>query len=336
MARGLDAMNEEALVARKTDDWRRLNALCDRAELGMGKLSGPEIVEFVRLYRKASADYAYFMTHTTNDELVEHLSRLVGRAYGQLYRRTSKPLSQAVTDAMVGAARTVREAALFTWIAFALFLLGGVFGWLVMHQDPEVKTYVVPPMMEEVFEHWKQGEHPVQEGGESVLATAGYATNNPRVALLTNALSAGTFGVAAAFILWTNGMLLGVLTSEVQSVGQTWFLYSSILPHGVTEIFGILLSGAGGLMLGWAAIRPGKKTRGQAMLEVSGKTLTLALLGVAMTLLAAPIEGFFSFDARFPQEIKFVAGLATAVLWWLFFSTYGRSAQPAEVSAPSR
>ena len=51
-------MNEMAFVEKREPDWKRLTFLCDRADATIKNLKPEELHEFVRLYRRVSADLA--------------------------------------------------------------------------------------------------------------------------------------------------------------------------------------------------------------------------------------------------------------------------------------
>ena len=79
-------MNEVAFVNERSPDWRRLNQLCDRADVTLRRLTRNELNEFVLLYRRVSTDLAKARTVSGNRELLEFLNQLVGRSYTILYR----------------------------------------------------------------------------------------------------------------------------------------------------------------------------------------------------------------------------------------------------------
>ena len=150
-------------------------------------------------------------------------------------------------------------------------------------------------------------------------------SNNPRAAILTGAIGAGTFGVGSVFMVILNGGLIGALSHEVLPVGKLGFLLSSIFPHGVPELSGLIISGSSGLLLGYALINPGRRRRGDALKEVGPDAVTLLATSVALMFVAAPIEGFFSFNPLVPQWVKVVVGSVSLVAWLTFWSQFGRS-----------
>lgn len=327
--------DEEALVKKKTQNWRRLAELGAKAEVSFRKLDGEEVVEFVRLYRQASADLAYFTTHSSNPELVEHLNLLVSRSYGQLYRSPIKPASQVFWNTLSLAARTVRAKALFVFLGIAIFLGSAALAGTIYATRPDVERHLLNPMMRENMQSWREGQHPERTGIEGAGATGFYMSNNPMAAIQTAAIAAGTFGVGTFYSMMVNGAILGVLAVAVSEVGHLDFLLISIAPHGVTEMGGFFMSAAAGLLLGWALIAPGRKSRAQSLREAGKSALVLTGLAVTMMFIAAPIEGFFSFNPNVPDVAKVGLASISLVGWLAFFLGYGRE-ESEELSENAR
>lgn len=326
-------MNEEAFVKKREPDWQRLTALCDKADASPALLSATELHEFIRTYRRVSSDLARARTESSNIQLIEFLNDLCTRAYSQLYRTPAQPLRKSLASAVLIAAQTVRRCRWLVAASFGIFLFGAIFASSILSLRPDMRSHVIPPDYEATFDHWKSGEGVDRTAGESVLMTAFYATNNPRVSIVAGAAAASTFGIGTAYLLYTNGMILGALSHEMASVNKLGFLYASVLPHGVTEISGILMAGAGGLAMGWALINPGRRRRGEALLAAGKDSAVLLGIGVVQTLLAAPVEGFFSFNPQVPSAFKVAFAAATLVAWLAFWIGYGRDRDPIPTSA---
>jgi uncharacterized membrane protein SpoIIM required for sporulation len=110
----------------------------------------------------------------------------------------------------------------------------------------------------------------------------------------------------------------------VNTVGNLDFLVSSIIPHGVPEISGLWISCSAGLLLGWALINPGRRSRGEALKAVGKDAIVLLAISVVLMFIAAPIEGFFSFNPRIPGAVKVTVAVLEAIGWLAFWSFFGR------------
>lgn len=325
-------MNEGAFVQRREPAWQRLSILCDKADAGATRLRGEELTEFVRLYRQAAADLAEVRSQSANLELTAFLNALVGRAYGILYRRPRKDARTVIREALAVGAQTMRRRVKYVLASLAIFLTAGFFTAGVMLARPDLARYFIDPE-DENLQHWKSGKHADRDIREAFAATGMYSSNNPRVAMLAGAVAASTFGVGTVVMMWMNGAILGAYSVELAKVGQLDHFYVSIVPHGATELSGAIVAGGSGLILGWALIAPGRRSRGDALREAGKDAFVLLVMSMIMMFLAAPVEGFFSFNPNVPPAAKAAFAVVVFTGWLLYWGGYAR--EPAGASADS-
>jgi uncharacterized membrane protein SpoIIM required for sporulation len=326
-------MNEQGFVDRREADWKRLAELCDKAESSLKKLSGSELKEFIRLYRRASTDLAVGRTKTTNVPLISFLNDLTGRAYGILYQAPQKPFWSTVSGVVSTASQTVRRNRWFVFTSAFIFFGSAFFIYGLLRWVPEVREQLIPAGMEDNFNAWKKGKFEEHSGSQSGMMTGFYASNNPRMAVITGAVGAGSFGLASVYFLFTNGAILGALAHEVEPVGKLGFLLSSISPHGVPELSGIIVAGSSGLLLGYSLINPGRRRRSDALKAVGKDAIVLLATSVVLMFIAAPIEAFFSFQPSVPQAVKVIVAVISVFAWATFWIFYGRDPEPATLPA---
>ena len=324
-------MNEEALVNRRIADWKRLEELCARTDVRVGTLNNREILEFVRLYKRASTDLSLIRTRSANEPLANYLNNLVGRAHGILYKAPAKPFGKAASDLLNNTAQTFRRKKAFFWSSFAIFFVSAFFSFFLVNYDHSFLSYFTGGM-DGIFDQWKKGVHEQHGLGASGMMTFFYAGNNPRVSIIAGAVGAGTMGFYSIMMLFQNGAILGALASEMHSVHKLPFLISSIAPHGVPELSGVIFAGAAGLRFGWAILVPGVYSRGESLRRSAKDGVTMIVTGVFLCFIAAPIEGFFSFSPKIPQEAKFIFACASLLVWIYFWSFFGKDNDP-ETSA---
>ena len=75
-----------------------------------------------------------------------------------------------------------------------------------------------------------------------------YITNNIRVALITMLGGILTFGLAAVFLLFINGVIVGESAAAALVEMPAGEVLVKIVPHGLFEVPAILLAGAGGFL----------------------------------------------------------------------------------------
>lgn len=328
-------MNEVAFVRSREPDWQRLTQLCDRAEVSPAKLSSDEFHEFVRVYRRVSADLATARTRSNNVALIEFLNDLVARGYGLLYRAPRRPFGDAIRIACETSARTVRACRWFVLMSAVLFVASAVFSFFLLDFVPDTRQVFVPPEFEETFAQWKSGKFEERPPETAFLATGMYMANNPLQAIRGGAIAASTFGLGTCDVLFFNGAIIGALAHEVRTTGQMPHLFTSIAPHGVTELSGLVLSGSAGFVMAFALIHPGRRRRGEALRAAGVQAMVLLATSVIMMFIAAPIEGFFSFNPQIPPIVKVLFALSSATAWALFWLFFGREDEGTDDSTVS-
>jgi uncharacterized membrane protein SpoIIM required for sporulation len=200
---------------------------------------------------------------------------------------------------------------------------------------PEAKDLLLNPSYGDVFEKWKYGDMESMSFNQSSMMTGFYMSNNPFVAILTGSLAAASFGTYTTMILFNNGALLGLLTYELVPVDRVGYLYLHILPHGIPELTGIFVAGAAGFVIGWALIHPGRKKRSEALKEAGKDGLVLLATAVALMFIAAPIEGFFSFNGSFPDWTRGLVIIVEAVAYGMFWSGFGKTPEETASANPA-
>lgn len=321
-------MNEVLFVQQREPDWQRLTYLSEKADVSPTLLTPDELHEFIRLYRKCSSDLAKVRTKSNNVQLIDFLNDLVARAYSSLYRTRRKPILQAIQEAIVLSARTVRKVRWFVVASVLTFFGGILFSFFGVQYNADLKDALEPKELRPVFGQWKSPIEHERDAQESILATGLYDANNPRVAIMEGSVAASTFGIGSAMFLWENGVILGTLAYEVSTVGRLPHLLIWIAPHGVTEISGLILAGAAGFRMGWALIVPGRRKRGAALREAGKDAIVVLSTAVVLMFIAAPVEGFFSFNPKIPDALKIIFAVLAAAAWTVFWVGYGREPHP--------
>jgi len=164
-------------------------------------------------------------------------------------------------------------------------------------------------------------------------AAAWIITNNISVSFGTF-VGGVTGGLLTAWLLFTNGMFLGLVLGLFQNYQALAYLLTFVLGHGVLELTAIFISAGAGFRLAKAMIAPGDRTRKDALV-VEGR-IAARMIGAVVTLLAiaGTIEGLLSTSAA-PAVWKYGVSAATAVFLVLYLSNGGTHLR-AGLTAPIR
>ena len=313
-------------INERKDNWQRLEDLLSliRGDSLRG-LSKMEVREFGELYRRAASDLAIARSETRDPKLINYLNSLVIRAHGKIYRAESQGASLIRQFFARDFPRTFRRNWRYMAIAFAAFLSFAIFGFIATWLDTDFTHFV---MLEGVTEQiksnnqwWLDLNEANQVGASRIL------TNNILVTFRVFAMGA-LLGVGAFYDLAFEGARLGSIFAACYKLNPPFgdSLASFVVGHGVIELSTIFFCGGAGMMIGYAIINPGDKTR-SAALKKKGIEAAQIVVGCACFLIVAGIiEGFLS-PSALPPAVKIGTGVLTGTAMYSYLFLTGRDEQ---------
>jgi uncharacterized membrane protein SpoIIM required for sporulation len=296
-------MDLSTFLQQRRPDWRRLEETLGRVEgSGLGTLDDDQAVEFGRLYRRAASDLNQAQTFVSGEATERYLNDLVARAYLAIYGKARVDVWAPLRYLLWNYPAVFRRYLPQLLLATALFTGGALLGYLVSLFDCDVaRSFLLPDMP--TIQPPKEGEPdptPLQTTGQFAAFSSFLFTNNLRVSLFAFALGI-TLGVGTAWLLFYNGVLMGVLAAVFVEARQFTAFATGILPHGVLEIPACLLGGAAGFLLAQGIVRARPWPRREELARCAKEALLLVSGCVPLLAAAAVLE----------------AGVARAPDWFL-------------------
>jgi uncharacterized membrane protein SpoIIM required for sporulation len=303
-------------------EWRKLEEILARAEASSAAaLSDDEIIALPVLYRSALSSLSVARAISLDQALIAYLESLCTRAYFFVYGTRTTLLKRILAFFAQDWPRAARELWLETAIAVALTVLGVVVAYVLTMRDSTWFYSFVSPVLAggrgpaASTEELRSTLFSEAQSGLSIFATYLF-THNAQVALLAFALGFA-FCLPAAFLVLTNGMMLGAFVALFASRGLSVEFGGWILIHGTTELFAIALSGAAGFRLGWTLAFPGARSRVEAM-SAAGRKAAIVMTGVVVMLgVAGALEGVGR-QVVTDTSLRYAIAALAILLWALY------------------
>ena len=272
--------------------------------------------ELSSAYRATAADLAFAQTHFRGTTVLLFLHQLVARAHNQIYRARGLSGAEFVHFFRREIPEAVRShLTAINWAAL-VFVTGLMLGLSVVQFDEHAATMILPTEILDSIYSGKMWTGPIFSVVPAPVASTALFTNNISVALL--AFAGGlTFGVISFWLLFFNGVMLGMCFKLCADYGLLGALATFVVTHGFLEIGAIILAGGAGFVIANALLRPGNYSRRDALSVQARSAVRMAVAAVPALIVAGCLEAFVS-PSTLPIAVKAIVGLAMGGCFWLY------------------
>jgi uncharacterized membrane protein SpoIIM required for sporulation len=328
-------MTLERFLTQRASSWAALQSLVDRAKGRADRLDPEEMRRLGLLYRQAAADLSLARRRYPDSAGTLRLDALVNASHALVYGKPRR-LDRWTTFFSRRFWERVREGGRCLTFSVALLVGFAVIGFLWAVLEPVAASGVLPA-------GFHATTHPGKGGvvGIAIPARAGLAfeifTNNIQVSVL--ALAGGfTFGLLTAYVLATNGTMLGVLAALEWKAGAWDAFTRLVVPHGVLELSCIAVAGSCGFQITRALVDPGRMTRSAALQSIAPR-IADTILGVAACLVVAGLTEGIVTTWDLPIGFALGVGLLWGGSFWALVIWRGSKPRPplqTEISVDAR
>jgi uncharacterized membrane protein SpoIIM required for sporulation len=283
-----DDMREAAFIQRNKGKWEKL----ERSVGGREQLSADEASD---LYIQLTDDLSYARTYYPKSSILVYLNALASKLHQYVYRNKPTERSRLITfwteEIPLVMASTRRELLL----SFGLTLITALLGALSAYHDPEfVRIILGDDYVDQTLENIKNGTpmaiYGSQDEGDMFMFIT---SNNIRVSFIAFAMGM-LFSLGTAYILLTNGFMLGAFQYFFFKHGAGLESVLSIWLHGTLEISAIIIAGSAGFTMGNAFLFPGTYPRTTSLIHGARKGLKIVIGLVPIFIMAGFIESFLT------------------------------------------
>lgn len=306
-------------IARREPTWDALDATLGHTAAADPDHGADRVRWVAHAYRQVVADLAYARRRFPGDPVTARLERLARTARAEVYAHTATRTSIG-EFVRRGFWRRVVERPVFLLVAaVALFVpMAGVAVWSHGHPADAANVAQVSELTAGIGDGNIRNPDTdrITAADTNAAFSAQIFTNNVRVAFF--AFAGGlTAGVLTGLSLLFNGLILGLVVGLATRAGNGTAMVRLVAPHGVLELSLILVAGAAGLRMGWALLRPGHRTRAEALATEGRAAVEMALGAAALLVPCGIVEGFVT-----PRGLSLTAALVVgfglgAVFWGL-------------------
>jgi uncharacterized membrane protein SpoIIM required for sporulation len=310
----------DEFVAERSERWARLEAMLDSP--GSAR-DGEALRQVAALYRALCADVMQVRSLGFGPDLRWRLDALAARSNTFLYRTPRHDGSQRLRGMIAEFPREVRRRCAFLLVASLLFGLPFGVGLVGASIVPGFSERVLPAeTLEQMSSSYSKGFAEGRASGEDAAMAGFYVQNNIGIAFRCFATGA-LFGVGSVFFLVFNGLSIGTVVGFLLSTGYGRNILTFTCGHTPFELGAIVISGAAGLMIGYALLDTGGLTRVAALRRAGHSALTLVVGAAVMLLVAALVEGFWSASSA-PDSVKWTVAAVNTGLSLAYFTWAGR------------
>lgn len=208
-------------------------------------------------------------------------------------------------------------------ISFLFFAVAVLIGAVSSYIDPEflrivVGDYYVDMTIENINNGDPMAVYKQQGEGTMFLDIT---INNIRVAVIAFIMGI-FFSVGTAFILVSNGFMLGAFQYFFYAKGLFLTSFLTIWIHGTFEISVIIIAGAGGIVMGNGLLFPKTLTRTQSLQIHARRGINILLGTVPIFIAAGFLEGYVTRHTEMAPGLKWfiiLGSLAFILFYFVFY-----------------
>lgn len=328
-------MTPARFLKTRAGAWDRLEALVKKTSpKGVRALTDSELRELTLLYPAVAVDVARARMYKIDPNTQNRINQLAISAHGLLYRRKSvKSIQVILTFFRDTYPRLFRRMWPYTVLAIAVFTIGFIGAYISTVLTPSNAYIFVPGQLDLTENESGLSSKDISERFRRIPKppmAAGIMANNISVAF--NAFALGiTAGIGTCYIIIFNAMMLGGFAAHFSNHGLTYEFWSFIIPHGMLEIFAILVSAAAGLKLGLSLVIPGQLKRSISLRRGARDSVLLLIGTIPMFVVAGLTESIIT-PSYIPGKIKIALGVTLVILTISYLMLGGQ--KPMDRSGP--
>ncbi|MDR0825506.1 MAG: stage II sporulation protein M [Prevotella sp.] len=305
-------MREAAFVKQNREKWQQI----DHETKGRNIPAETLADNFIEL----TDDLSYARTFYPKSQTVRYLNQLAGRYFINIYQYRKREKGRFLRFWTQEVPLIIYRRRKFLLYSFIAMLVGVLLGIFSLEQDSSFASLILGPgYVNQTLENIESGDPmAIYKSSDEAPMFFGIATNNIRVAFF--AFIMGIFcSVFTVYILFSNGVMLGVFQYLFFKKGLLFTSAISIWLHGTLEISAIIIAGGAGMILGNSLLFPGTFSRSLSLQRATKDAVKIVVALIPVFITAAFIESYLTRLTEMPVYFNLtIIGLSALFIIWYF------------------
>ncbi len=308
-------MTEATFIKRNRSFWKEAEEMLNsNREMDVETLS--------TLYIRLTDDLSWARTYYAESTLCGFLNNLVSRAHQQLYRSRQHNTARLIRFWKRDVPLLFFRYRAYFALSLLITALATGIGWLsAANDDGFVRLILGDAYVNMTLENIENNDPmAVYKKMNETDMFLGITINNIRVSLFAFVFGL-FFSVGSAYILFSNGVMLGAFHYLFYAGDMLGPALRTIWIHGIIEISAIIIAGGAGLLLGSGFLFPGSHTRLHSFKRAvrDGMKITIGL--IPFFIIAGFLESFVTRHTEMPPALNAVI-LALSAAFIFYYDYY--------------
>ena len=310
-------MREVAFIKQNKAKWQQFESVIQQ-----NSFDNPD--EISKLYMQLVNDLAFAQTYYKKSKLVVYLNDLTIKVFQKIYKTKRKEEHQIRDFFLIEVPLIVYQYRRYILYAFVFFIISVLIGVVSASNDQTFTRLILgDAYVNETLQNIENGDAvAIYKGGSNWGSFIGITFNNLKVGL-TSFVFGVTGGVGTGYVMLQNGIMLGAFQYMFHENGVLWESAKGIWIHGAMEIFGIVIEGAAGFVLGASILFPKTLSRLESFKIGMRDSIKIVIATFPFTFAAGFLEGFVTrYSNTMPLFVALIIIFGTLTLISFYFLVY--------------
>ncbi len=307
-------MRQSLFVKQNETKWKRY-------EEQLRHMSSMDIDRLTTTYVDLTEDYAFARAKYPGSQLTAYLREQSIKVHQHIHKNKPERSRRFITFWTEEIPQTLRSTRKEQLYAFLTLLVGALMGFLSGANDADFARLILGDQyVDMTLSNIASGDPMAVYKGHSESSMFFMITiNNIRVSFLAFAFGI-IFSVGTGYILFSNGVMLGVFHQLFFSQNVWDETILTIWIHGTLEISAIVIAGAAGITMGNSFLFPGSYPRLHSLRAGAKKGLKIVVSLIPFFIVAGFLESVLTRNTHWPLWSKlFIIMLSFAIVIFYLF-----------------